>query len=108
MANFAVANRARGVIGSRARLRIWCLTTWGFESLRAHNNQASFQGSWPDCFYCPLSDIVLYLRIDMMIASEKNHNMAKKSAKRILQAKPVLQGLFWPVAALPTFVVLDV
>ena len=42
MANFAVANRARGVIGSRARLRIWCLTTWGFESLRAHNNQASF------------------------------------------------------------------
>ena len=27
---------ARGVIGSRARLRIWCLTTWGFESLRAH------------------------------------------------------------------------
>ncbi len=25
--------------GSRARLRIWCLTTWGFESLRAHNFQ---------------------------------------------------------------------
>ena len=40
MANFAVANRARGVIGSRARLRIWCLTTWGFESLRAHPLQS--------------------------------------------------------------------
>ena len=26
----------RGVIGSRARLRIWCLTAWGFESLRPH------------------------------------------------------------------------
>ena len=34
--NFAVEKSARGVIGSRARLRIWCLTTWGFESLRAH------------------------------------------------------------------------
>ena len=26
--------------GSRARLRIWCLTTWGFESLRAHPLQS--------------------------------------------------------------------
>ena len=25
--NFAVEKSARGVIGSRARLRIWCLTT---------------------------------------------------------------------------------
>ena len=26
----------RGVIGSRARLRIWCREAWGFESLRPH------------------------------------------------------------------------
>ena len=30
------AYRARGVIGSHARLRIWCREAWGFESLRAH------------------------------------------------------------------------
>ncbi len=94
MANFAVANRARGVIGSRARLRIWCLTTWGFESLRAHNNQASFPGSWPDCFYCPLSYIVLYLQIDMMIASEKNHNMAKKVQKEFCKQNRFYKACF--------------
>ncbi len=27
-----------GVIGSRARLRIWCREAWGFESLHPHNN----------------------------------------------------------------------
>ncbi len=27
---------ACGVIGSRARLRIWCRKAWGFESLHAH------------------------------------------------------------------------
>lgn len=26
-----------GVIGSHARLRIWCRETWGFESLHPHN-----------------------------------------------------------------------
>ena len=36
------AKGARGVIGSRARLRIWCLTTWGFESLRAHSITPDF------------------------------------------------------------------
>ncbi len=25
--------------GSRARLRIWCLTTWGFESPHAHEEE---------------------------------------------------------------------
>lgn len=30
---------ACGVIGSRARLRIWCREAWGFESLHAHNNK---------------------------------------------------------------------
>ena len=29
-----------GVIGSRARLRIWCRETWGFESLHAHHLKA--------------------------------------------------------------------
>ena len=33
--NFVLAS-ACGVIGSRVRLRIWCLRTWGFESLHAH------------------------------------------------------------------------
>ena len=27
-----------GVIGSRARLRIWCRKAWGFESLHPHQN----------------------------------------------------------------------
>lgn len=29
----------RGGIGRRARLRIWCLTAWGFESLRPHSRK---------------------------------------------------------------------
>ena len=36
---FAPANaqkRGCGVIGSRARLRIWCREAWGFESLQPH------------------------------------------------------------------------
>ena len=32
---------ARGVIGSRARLRIWCREAWGFESLRAHRKETN-------------------------------------------------------------------
>jgi len=58
------------------------------------NNQASFPGSWPDCFYCPLSYIVLYLRIDMMIASEKIIIWLKKCKKNFASktgsTRPVL------------------
>ncbi len=32
----------RGVIGSRARLRIWCREAWGFESLRPHKKKTAF------------------------------------------------------------------
>ena len=34
-----------GVIGSRARLRIWCRKAWGFESLYPHKG-AFFRGSF--------------------------------------------------------------
>ena len=30
-----------GVIGSRARLRIWCREAWGFESLHPHKQNKS-------------------------------------------------------------------
>ena len=34
---FAVLKESgHGVIGSRARLRIWCREAWGFESLQPH------------------------------------------------------------------------
>lgn len=31
-----------GVIGSRARLRIWCRKAWGFESLHPHSKCLNF------------------------------------------------------------------
>ena len=31
--------RGCGVIGSHARLRIWCCEAWGFESLHPHYNK---------------------------------------------------------------------
>lgn len=34
---FKDRNCGCGVIGSRARLRIWCRKAWGFESLHPHN-----------------------------------------------------------------------
>lgn len=34
-----------GVIGSRARLRIWCREAWGFESLHPHNG-IPFRGAF--------------------------------------------------------------
>ena len=37
----------RVVIGSQARLRIWCLCAYGFESLRSHK-----KSSLPGCFFC--------------------------------------------------------
>ena len=38
----------RVVIGSQARLRIWCLCAYGFESLRSHKNSSRI-----GCFFCP-------------------------------------------------------
>jgi hypothetical protein len=35
---FFLSDCGCGVIGSRARLRILCLTAWGFESLHPHEN----------------------------------------------------------------------
>ena len=37
-----------GVIGSRARLRIWCRETWGFESLHPHKIEES---CWKAAFF---------------------------------------------------------
>ncbi len=37
LAYICTAFSGRGEIGRRARLRIWCLAAWGFESLRPHN-----------------------------------------------------------------------
>ena len=36
MATFALTSGGYGVIGSHARLRIWCREAWGFESLYPH------------------------------------------------------------------------
>ena len=43
----------RVVIGSQARLRIWCLCAYGFESLRSHKKAAS-----PAAFFVPRRDRV--------------------------------------------------
>ena len=42
IATFAPHQSGCGVIGSHARLRIWCREAWGFESLHPHFNRADF------------------------------------------------------------------
>ena len=41
-----------GVIGSRARLRIWCREAWGFESLHPHSIKPIVAQNLQWVFYC--------------------------------------------------------
>ena len=41
--------RGCGVIGSHARLRIWCREAWGFESLHPHSCENSSVGRAQPC-----------------------------------------------------------
>ena len=62
-------NRGCGVIGSHARLRIWCFTAWGFESLHPHKNN------------------------DAKIAQLVEHNLAKVG---VAGSNPVFRSPFCP------------
>ena len=71
MATFALTSGGYGVIGSHARLRIWCREAWGFESLYPHCTSDLFgslvsfdKGTRSAC--CASADLSAYLGVILL------------------------------------------